>query len=97
MEDVDESESAGRDAATIEAEVRRKRQTRAGTLHPAAPETEMTPERVADLLTAPEFHWIAYLAAFALRGGYHLLTWDQGFRAFEVEGLKLDLLSREQR
>ena len=38
----------------------------------------------------------ACLATFALRGNYRMLTSDQGFRAPEADGLKLELLTLEQ-
>ena len=50
--------------------------------------------RLAGLPTASPKVWMdAYLAAFAIRHEAAFVTFDQDFRAFEKEGLKLRLLS----
>ena len=44
-------------------------------------------------LASPKLWMDAYLAAFAIAGGYQLITLDKGFRQFETKGLKLKLLT----
>ena len=50
--------------------------------------------RRAGLDTPSPKHWMdAYLAAFAMRGGQRLVTFDRAYRQFETAGLDLLLLS----
>jgi uncharacterized protein len=42
---------------------------------------------------SPKVWMDAYLAAFAIRAGLPLATFDTDFRGFEAEGLRLNLLS----
>jgi toxin-antitoxin system PIN domain toxin len=49
--------------------------------------------RLADTESASPKLWMdAYLAAVAIRGGFHFITLDSGFQSFESRGLSLKLV-----
>lgn len=52
-------------------------------------------KRLADRETASPKIWMdAYLAAFAISGGFTLVTLDSDFSQYEAQGLSLQLLNR---
>jgi len=54
---------------------------------------EIWPVLAENSFPSPKQWMDAYLAAFAISGGYQLVSFDKGFNQFESLGLKLKLLS----